>query len=149
MGVELPVAPVDSLIRTRAGDLRVSADAAEALAREIQTEGAAVATRAARTTEADGRKTIMVEDFGDVPVPARDTLTLPIAPVDRIARLDLDDRFRVAEDARLALAGILEREGTEIAAGARKLAEHAGRRTIQAEDVELFVDLRDQGRGSK
>jgi histone H3/H4 len=149
MGVELPVAPVDSLIRTRAGDLRVSADAAEALAREIQSEGAAIAARAAQTTEADGRKTIMVEDFGEPAVPSRDSLTLPIAPVDRIARLEVDDRFRVAEDARLALAGLLEEEGRAVASGARKLAEHAGRRTIQAEDVELFVDLTDQGRGSK
>jgi len=141
MRVELPFSPVDSLIRTVAGDLRVSADAAEALARKIQSDGAEIAARAAQGTEADGRKTIMVEDFGDVEVPSREAVTLPIAPIDRIARLDVDDRFRVAEDARLALAGILEDRATDIAAGARELAEHAGRRTIQAEDVELYVEL--------
>jgi len=141
MRVELPFSPVDSLIRTQAGDLRVSADAAEALAREIQSEGREIAAVAAAATEADSRKTIMVEDFGDVAVPPRESLTLPIAPVDRIARLDVDDRFRVAEDARLALTGLLEERAKTVAAGARMLAEHAGRRTIQAEDVELYVAL--------
>lgn len=141
MRVELPFSPVDSLIRTQAGDLRVSADAAEALARQIQDEGAEIAATAAQQTEADGRKTIMVEDFGSVEVPPRDSLTLPIAPIDRIARLDVADRYRVAEDARLALANRLEDRAITIAAGARELAEHAGRRTIQAEDIELFVDL--------
>jgi histone H3/H4 len=141
MRVELPFSPVDSLIRAEAGDLRVSADAAEALARQIQTDGAEIAARAAQQTEAAGRKTVMVEDFGTDSVPSRESLTLPIAPVDRIARLDVDDRFRVAEDARLALAGLLETRAKAIAAGARDLAEHAGRRTIQAEDIELFVDL--------
>jgi len=141
MSVELPVSPVDSLIRTQAGDLRVSAGAAEALARQIQTEGAAIAATAAQQTEADSRKTIMVADFGDLSVPDRESLTLPIAPVDRIARLDVDDRFRVAQDARLALAGHLEVRAETIAAGARELAEHAGRRTIQAEDIDLFVEL--------
>lgn len=141
MRVELPFSPVDSLIRTQAGDLRVSADAAEALARQIQDDGAEIAATAAQQTEADGRKTIMVEDFGSVEVPPRDSLTLPIAPIDRIARLDVADRYRVAEDARLALANRLEDRAITIAAGARELAEHAGRRTIQAEDIELFVDL--------
>lgn len=141
MRVELPVSPVDSLIRTRAEDLRVSADAAEALALEIQRIGAEIAARAAQRTAADGRKTVMVEDFDSPSVPERRELTLPIAPVDRIARLDLEDRYRVSEDARLALAAELEDRATEIAAGARELAEHAGRRTIQGEDVELFVEL--------
>lgn len=143
MRVELPFSPVDSLIRTQAGDLRVSADAAEALARQIQDDGAEIASRAAERTAADGRKTIMVEDFDASAVPRRDELTLPIAPVDRIARLDVADQYRVAEDARLVLAGQLETRASEIAAGARKLAEHAGRRTVQAEDVDLFVELCD------
>lgn len=141
MRVELPFSPVDTLIRTRADDLRVSADAAEALARQIQEEGSEIAVEAAGKTDSDGRKTIMVEDFGRGEVPSRGSLTLPIAPVDRIARLDLDESFRVAEDARLVLADMLEERAIEIAAGARKLAEHAGRRTIQAEDIELYVEL--------
>ncbi|AOW80951.1 transcription factor CBF/NF-Y/histone domain-containing protein [Halodesulfurarchaeum formicicum] len=143
MSVELPFSPVDSLIRTQAGDLRVSAGAAEALAREIQQIGAAIASEAAQRAAAADRKTIMVSDFGDISVPERDTVTLPIAPVDRIARLEIDDQFRVAEDARLALAGLLESRAKRIANGARELAEHAGRRTIQAEDIELFVSLCD------
>jgi histone H3/H4 len=68
-------------------------------------------------------------------------LTLPIAPVDRIARLDIDDRFRVAEDARFVLGEILEAFATEAAEGASILAEHAGRRTIQAEDIETYFRL--------
>jgi len=36
MSVELPFAPVDGIIRRNAGDLRVSADAAEELARRIK-----------------------------------------------------------------------------------------------------------------
>ncbi len=141
MRVELPFSPVDALIRTEAGDLRVSADAAEALARQIQEEGATIASRAAQRTESEGRKTIMVEDLEEPTVPPREDVTLPIAPVDRIARLDVADRYRVAEDARLALAKQLEDRATEIAAGARELAEHAGRRTIQAEDIDLYVEL--------
>jgi len=64
-----------------------------------------------------------------------------VAPVDRIARLDIDDRFRVAKDARVALADLLEVYATDAARGAVVLAEHAGRRTVQAEDVETYFEL--------
>jgi histone H3/H4 len=141
MSVELPFAPVDTLIRREAGDLRVSADAAEALAREIQEHGAELAAEAAEKAAADGRKTLMVEDFGAGQRPDPNSITLPLAPIDRIARLDIADRFRVSQDARLALAAVLESYATDIAEGARHLAEHAGRRTIQAEDIELYVRL--------
>lgn len=141
MSVELPFAPVDTLIREEAGDLRVSADAAAALARHIQEYGAQLAADAAERAEADGRKTLMVDDFGRSSVPDPSTLTLPVAPVDRIARLDVPAYVRVAQDARLALAAILEAYGVEAAAGARELAEHAGRRTIQAEDIEMYFRL--------
>ncbi|MFB6093802.1 MAG: histone [Halanaeroarchaeum sp.] len=140
MSVELPVAPVDSLIRRRAGDLRVSADAAEELARRIQDRGATLAARAAERADADGRKTVMVEDFGENADGDAD-VTLPIAPVDRIARLDIPAEFRVAADARVALAAILEAWAESVADGARILAEHAGRRTIQAEDVATYLRL--------
>lgn len=140
MSVELPFAPVDTIIRGYAGDLRVSADAAEELARRIQAHGAMLATEAAEHANADGRKTLMAADFGVDALP-EDDLQLPVAPVDRIARLDVDDRFRVSKDARVALATILEEYATDAAQGAVVLAEHAGRRTVQAEDIETYFEL--------
>ena len=141
MSVELPSAPVDAIIRRNAGGLRVSADATEALAERIQTHGAAVAADATARADEDGRKTIMAADLGVGDVPGADDLLLPIAPVDRIARLELDDRYRVGTDARVALASVLEAYADEAAVGAALLARHADRRTIQAEDVETYFEL--------
>lgn len=140
MSVELPVAPVDTLIRRQAGDLRVSQDAAEELAWRIQDRGAALAADAAERARADGRKTLMVSDFSE-PATGDEEITLPVAPVDRIARLDIPPEFRVGADARVALAAILERWAESVAEGARVLAEHAGRRTIQAEDIRTYLQL--------
>ncbi|MFB6152653.1 MAG: histone [Halodesulfurarchaeum sp.] len=141
MSVELPFAPVDSIIRREAGDLRVSSDAAAELARLIQDHGAELAARAAKRADADGRKTLMVEDFGADSAPDPNELTLPIAPVDRIARLDIPGEFRVSQDARLVLADVLESYAEDVAEGGAVLAEHAGRRTIQAEDIRTYVRL--------
>ncbi len=141
MSVELPFAPVDELIRRNAGDLRVSAEAAEELARRIQHRGATIATEAAEQATADGRKTLMAADFGVDGTPDKDALELPIAPVDRIARLDIDDSYRVAMDARIALATILEAYADTVATAAATLARHAERRTIKAEDVEMYYEL--------
>ena len=141
MTVELPSAPVDAVIRRNAGGLRVSADATEALARRIQSRGAEIAADATAGADADGRKTIMAADLGVDAVPDSEDLLLPIAPIDRIARLDLDDRYRVGADARVALAALLEAYADEAAAGAALLARHADRRTIQAEDVETYFEL--------
>ena len=141
MGVELPFAPVDAVIRANAGDLRVSAEAAEELARRIQDRGARLAVDAAERAGDDGRKTLMAGDFGVGAVPDKDDLTLPIAPVDRIARLDIDDDYRVAMDARVALAAILESFADDVAAAAADLARHAGRRTVKAADVETYFKL--------
>ncbi|MFC3478213.1 histone [Halobacterium litoreum] len=141
MSVELPFAPVDTIIRRHAGDLRVSADAAEELARRIQRRGATLAADAAERADADGRKTLMAGDFGAASTPDDAGLALPVAPVDRIARLDVDDRFRVSEDARVALADLLEAYADDAARGAAILAEHAGRRTVQAEDVATYFEL--------
>jgi histone H3/H4 len=143
MSVELPFAPVDAIIRHHAGDLRVSADAAEELARRIQSHGAALAVDAAERATADGRKTLMAADFGRSAstLADRDDLALPVAPVDRIARLDIDRTYRVAMDARIALADILEDYATAAAEGAVVLAEHANRRTVQAEDFETYFEL--------
>ncbi|PSQ43795.1 aldolase [Halobacteriales archaeon SW_7_68_16] len=155
MSVELPFAPVDTVIRRSAGDLRVSAEATEELARRIQRHGATLAVEAADRADADGRKTLMAEDFGVDSTVETDRLELPIAPVDRIARLDIAGRYRVAMDARIALAELLEAYADDVAAAAATLARHADRRTIKAEDVEVYFDLverggpGDQGRGAK
>lgn len=141
MSVELPFAPVDAIIRRNAGSLRVSADAAEALARRIQDHGASLAVDAADAATADGRKTLMASDFGVHQVVDRADLELPIAPVDRIARLDIGDSYRVSMDARIALADILEDYADNVAAAAVTLAHHANRRTVQAEDIETYFSL--------
>jgi len=60
---------------------------------------------------------------------------LPIAPVDRLVREAGAERVR--EGAREDLAKILEEEGMKIAKEAIKLAEHAGRKTVKVEDIEL------------
>ena len=150
MSVELPFAPVDAVIRRNAGSLRVSADAAEELARRIQVRGAALAGEAAERATAEDRKTLMAADFetgneegtrNGGPSVTKEALTLPVAPVDRIARLDIDDRYRVSMDARVVLADVLESYADEVAASAAILARHAGRRTITAEDVETYFAL--------
>ncbi|MFC6975160.1 histone [Halomicroarcula sp. GCM10025709] len=141
MSVELPFAPVDAVIRRNADGLRVSAEAAEELARRIQTRGSSLAVDAATEATADGRKTLMPEDFGVDGIPDKDTLELPVAPVDRIARLDIDDDYRVSMDARVALADILEGFADDTATAAAALARHAGRRTIKGEDIETYFEL--------
>jgi histone H3/H4 len=141
MSIELPFAPVDDIIRRNAGGLRVSAGAAEELARRIQEEGAQRAIGAAERADAEGRKTLMVDDFDANAPPSKAELALPIAPIDRIARLDIDDRYRVTMDARLALTAALESDADDVAAAATLLARHAERRTVKAEDIEAYFDL--------
>ena len=141
MSVELPFAPVDAIIRRNAGSLRVSADAAEALASRVQRHGATLAASAAETATDDGRKTLMASDFDVEQVVDRESLELPIAPVDRIARLEIDDSYRVSMDARIALADILEDYADNVAAAAVTLAHHADRRTVQADDIETYFSL--------
>ncbi len=60
---------------------------------------------------------------------------LPLAPVGRIVRKAGAER--VSEDARVMLADILEDYGLKVSAEALKLAGHAGRRTIKADDIKL------------
>jgi histone H3/H4 len=141
MSVELPFAPVDTIIRRNADELRVSAGASEELARRIQDHGAALAVDAAERATTDGRKTLMASDFGVEQVVDREALELPVAPVDRIARIEIGDRYRVSMDARIALADILEDYADNVAAAAAKLARHADRRTIQAEDIQTYFEL--------
>lgn len=141
MSVELPFAPVDSVIRRNAGGLRVSAEAAEELAEWIQRRGAILAERATHRADTEGRKTLMPADFGVSEVIDPDALELPIAPVDRIARLDIEERYRVSMDARIALAQLLEADADDIAEAATTLARHAGRRTVKAEDIRTYIQL--------
>jgi histone H3/H4 len=138
MSVELPFAPVDTIIRRHAGSLRVSGEATEELARRIQRRGARLASEAAERATDEDRKTLRVADFdGDGTADPE----LPVAPVDRIARLDIDERYRVSMDARVALAGILETYAGRVAAAAAVLARHADRRTITLADVETYFEL--------
>lgn len=44
---------------------------------------------------------------------------------------------RVSDDAKEALAEVLEHEGLQIAKAAAKLAEHAKRQTITRKDIQL------------
>lgn len=141
MSVELPFAPVDTIIRRNAGELRVSAGAAKELARRIQEHGAELAEDAAVQATEDNRKTLMAADFGVEQVVDHEQLELPVAPVDRIARLNIDDSYRVSMDARIALADILEDYADNVAAAAATLARHADRRTVQAEDIETYFAL--------
>lgn len=141
MRVELPVAPVDTIIRRNAGDLRVSAEAADELARRIQSRGATLAVEAAALATEEGRKTLMASDFPGAEGRVVEELELPIAPVDRIARLEIEDRYLVSEGAREALAAVLEAYADRVAGAAAILAGHAARRTVTGEDVNAYYTL--------
>lgn len=47
---------------------------------------------------------------------------------------------RVSEDAKQALKEFLEREAKKVGRKAWQLAQHAGRRTVQEEDIKLAVE---------
>lgn len=141
MTVELPYAPVDTLIREAAPEMRISSGAAEELASRIQEKGASLAVEAAEKASEEGRKTIRAEDFGfETRNISKQDIILPVAPVDRIARLRLEN-YRVRKEARLALAVHLEGWATDVAEASAKLARHAGRRTVQREDVEAYFEV--------
>ena len=60
---------------------------------------------------------------------------LPIAPIKRL--LKNAGAARISDDAAVELAGVLEEIGEQLARDATKLAKHAGRKTVKAEDIEL------------
>jgi histone H3/H4 len=62
---------------------------------------------------------------------------LPLAPVERIIRKAGAER--VAEDAGVELAKVLEDYGLEVSREAMNLAKHAGRTTVKEEDIKLAV----------
>ena len=141
MSIELPFAPVDAIIRRNAGGLRVGSEATEELARLIQIEGANIAMEAAEVAKRNGRKTIHEEDFKIDGLGIKKEIVLPIAPIDRIARSEIDDRYRIGSDARLILAEYLENYADEKVKKSAILARHAGRKTIQKEDVEVCIKI--------
>ncbi len=64
-------------------------------------------------------------------------MTLSHRPIDRIMRKAGAER--VSEAAARELAAILEEEAIEISKLAVEYAQHAGRKTVKAEDVKLAL----------
>ncbi len=60
---------------------------------------------------------------------------LPLAPMERL--LKKAGAPRVGEDAKLALAEVLEDFAQRLGQKAALLAGHAGRKTVKAEDIKL------------
>lgn len=62
---------------------------------------------------------------------------LPLAPTKRI--LTNAGATRVSADAADLFANVLEEYGMEVAKQATKLAHHAGRKTVKADDIKLAM----------
>ena len=62
---------------------------------------------------------------------------LPLAAMEKLLRQGGADR--VSDKAKVALKNVIEEIAHEIAVKSLKLANHAGRKTIKAEDIKLAV----------
>ena len=60
---------------------------------------------------------------------------LPIAPIKRL--LKNAGASRISDDAAIKLTEVLEEIGEDLSRNATKLAKHAGRKTVKAEDINL------------
>lgn len=60
---------------------------------------------------------------------------IPLAAMERV--LKNSGSHRVSEEAKVALRQVLEDIAMEIGEEANKLAAHAGRKTVKAEDIRL------------
>ena len=60
---------------------------------------------------------------------------IPLAAMEKVMKKAGAER--VSEDAKTALRDLLEDFGGEVAESALKLAMHAGRKTIRADDIKL------------
>ncbi|MFH1174774.1 MAG: histone [archaeon] len=61
---------------------------------------------------------------------------IPLAAMERILK-QLSNDVRVGDDAKEALRDVLEDIAKDIGAAALKFANHAGRKTIKADDINL------------
>lgn len=48
--------------------------------------------------------------------------------------------LRVSDDAKIALAEVLEQKALSISSEAKRLAEHAGRKTVTEKDIRLVAE---------
>ncbi len=63
---------------------------------------------------------------------------LPIAVMEQL--LKEAGCLRVSDDAKIALKEYLEKEAKKLGKKAWQLAQHAGRRTVQGEDIKLATE---------
>ena len=64
---------------------------------------------------------------------------IPVATCKKLIK-ETSPNYRVGNDASTILAETLEELGRDISDRAKKLAHHAGRKTIKAEDILMAVD---------
>ena len=62
---------------------------------------------------------------------------LPIAPVKRLIKNA--GAARISDDAAIALAEAMEEYAEDVSLQAVKLAKHAGRKTVTADDIKLVI----------